>query len=64
MANCGAVPHGPMFFPFLLTRLGTKSPSLEVFKSRVDVALRDTVSGHGEGGLMVGSDDLRGVFQP
>jgi len=31
-----------------------QSPSLEVFKSRVDVALRDVVSGHGGGGLVVG----------
>ena len=31
-----------------------QSPSLEVFKSRVDVALRDVVSGHGVGGLVVG----------
>ena len=26
---------------------GVESPSLEAFKSRVDVALRDVVSGHG-----------------
>ena len=38
--------------------------SLEVFKSRVDVALRDVVSGHGGGGLTVGLEDLRGLFQP
>ncbi len=30
----------------------------------VDVALRDTVSGHGGDGLMVGLDDLTGLFQP
>jgi len=36
---------------------------LEVFKSRVDVALRDMVSGHGGGGLTVGLDDLSGLFQ-
>jgi len=29
-----------------------------------DVALRDMVNGHGAGGLMVGLDDLRGLFQP
>ena len=41
-----------------------ESPSLEVFKNSVDVALRDVVSGHGGGGLLVGLDDLRGLFQP
>ena len=40
-----------------------ESPSLEVFKSRVDVALRDVGSGRGGGGLTVGLDDLRGLFQ-
>ena len=39
------------------------SPSLEVFKNGVDVALRDTVSGHGEDGLMVALNDHRGLFQ-
>jgi len=28
------------------------------------VALSDTVSGHGGGGLMVGLDDCSGLFQP
>lgn len=28
----------------------------------VDVALKDTVSGHGEGGLVVGLGNLRGVL--
>ena len=37
---------------------------LEVFKNHVDVALRDMVSGHGGGGLVVGLGDLRGLFQP
>lgn len=37
--------------------------SLEVFKKRVDVALRKMVSGHGADGLMVGLDDLSGLFQ-
>ena len=32
--------------------------------ARVDVALWDMDSGHGDGGLMVGLDDLRGLFQP
>ena len=35
-----------------LPRKVVQSPSLEVFRSRVDVALRDVVSGHGGGGLM------------
>ena len=35
-----------------------ESPSLEVFKSRVDVALRDVVSGHYGDGLTVGLGDL------
>jgi len=34
-----------------------------VFKNHVDVALRDTVSGHGRDGLAVGPDDFRGLFQ-
>ena len=37
---------------------------MEVFKKHEDVALRDMVSGHGGGGLVVGLDDLRGLFQP
>ena len=38
-----------------------ESPSLEVFKKRVDVAQRDVVSGHGGGGLVVELDDLSGL---
>ncbi len=41
-----------------------ESPSLEVFKSRVDVALRDVVSGHGGDGSTIGLDDLGGLLQP
>jgi len=41
-----------------------ESPTLEVFKKHVDVALRNTVSGHGAGRLAAGLDDLRGLFQP
>ena len=40
------------------------SPSLEVFRNCGDVALRDAVCGHGEGGLMVEQGDLGGHFQP
>ena len=38
-----------------------ESPSLEAFQSRVDVALRDMVSGHGGDGLAVGPGDLSGL---
>jgi len=41
-----------------------ESPSLEVFKKCIDVALRDAVSGHGGDALVVGPDHLRGLFQP
>lgn len=41
-----------------------ESLSLDVFKKHVKVALRDVVSGHGGGGLVVGLDDLRNLFQP
>lgn len=41
-----------------------KSPSLEVFKISVDVALRDMVTGGlGNAGLAVGLNGLRGLFQ-
>ena len=39
------------------------SLSLEVFKKKVNEALRDMASGHGGDGLMVGPDDLGGLFQ-
>jgi len=38
------------------------SPSLEVFKKCVDVALRDIVNGLNVGGLTIGLDDLS-LFQ-
>lgn len=38
--------------------------SLEVLERRVDVALEDVVSGHGEDGLVVRPDDLSILFQP
>ena len=41
-----------------------ESLSLEVFKKRVDVALRDIVSGHGGEGLTFGQDNVSGLFQP
>ena len=47
-----------------LPREVVQSPSLEVLKNRVDVALRDVVSGHGGDGLVVGLDELCGLFQP
>jgi len=44
-----------------LHREVVQSLSLEVFQSRVDVALRDVVSGHGGDGLIVGPGDLIGL---
>jgi len=35
-----------------------ESASMKVLQNHGDVALRDIVSGHGGGGLMVGLDDL------
>jgi len=40
-----------------------ESPSLEVFKKRVGVALQEWFSRCGGDGLTVGLDDLRGFFQ-
>ena len=47
-----------------LPREVVESPSLEVTKKDVDVALRNTVNGHGGDGLVVGLDGLSGLFQP
>jgi len=40
------------------------SPSLEVFKSHVDMAVGDMVSWHGGDSLTVGLGDLSCLFQP
>jgi len=43
---------------------GVESLYVEVLKNCIDVVLRDVVNGHGGDGLMVGLDDLRGLFYP
>ena len=48
----------------MLPREVVASPSLEVFRKWRNVALRDTVSGHGGGALMQGLDGLSGLVQP
>ena len=40
------------------------SPSLELLKKGVDVALRVMVNGHGGGGLTVGLDNHNDLSQP
>ena len=46
-----------------LPREVVQSPSLGVFQSPVDVALRDVVSGDGGVGVVVGLGYLRDLFQ-
>ena len=55
------VPLGPSLSWNRLPREGMGSPSMQVFKELVDVALRDVVSGHG---LVAGLGGLRGLFLP
>lgn len=45
-----------------LSKEMVESLTLELFRRRVDVALRDMVSSHGSDGLMVELDDIRGLF--
>jgi len=51
-----------MYWNVLITEV-VQTMSLEVFKKRVDVVLRDMVSGHGKDSLMVEVDDPSGLFQ-
>ena len=49
----------------ILPREVMESPSLDVFRKRIDVALGDVVSGPISGdGLVIGLGDLTGLFSP
>ena len=47
-----------------LPRGVVESPPVKVLKKRVDVALKDMVTGRGGVGLMAGLDELFGLSQP
>jgi len=47
-----------------LPREAVESPPLEMLKKYVDVALQTWFKRHGGDGLVVGLDDLGGLFQP
>lgn len=47
-----------------LTAQGSGGDETTLEMKRVHVVLRCTVTGHGGVGLMVGLNDLRGLFQP
>ncbi len=49
---------------YRLSKEVLESPSLEVFRKCVDVALRDMVNGFDGDRLMVGLGNLSGFFQP
>jgi len=52
----------PMRHWHRMPRAVVESLSLEALEKYGDVALRDIVSGHGGDGLILGLDDLRGLF--
>jgi len=73
-SRCNSEDSGCILGTFLLQQIRqalaqlprevVQSLSLEVLKNRVAVALRDVVSGHSGDGLLVGLDELCGLFQP